>query len=89
LLDYTNLHRDLRGPFTNALLKLSEKSHLYPECLTLRGVQRLGKPVAAGSFGDVWKGIIRGERVAIKVLRIYQATDTDKYLKVHSIRILR
>jgi hypothetical protein len=38
--------------------------------------------VAAGTFGDVWKGIIRGESVAIKVLRIYEKTDVDKHLKV-------
>jgi predicted unusual protein kinase regulating ubiquinone biosynthesis (AarF/ABC1/UbiB family) len=82
LLDYPQLHHDLKSPFTNALLKLSGKSGLYPECLTLNGVQRLGNPVAAGTFGDVWKGIIRGESVAVKVLRIYQKTDMEKHLKV-------
>jgi len=81
LLDYPHLYDDLRCPFTNALLKLSEKSGLYPECLTLKGVQRLGRPVAAGTFGDVWKGIIRGESVAIKVLRIYDEIDVEKHLK--------
>jgi serine/threonine protein kinase len=51
-------------------------------------VQRLGNAVAAGSFGDVWKGIIRGESVAIKVLRIYAATETEKYLKVSFLSLL-
>jgi hypothetical protein len=48
----------------------------------LKGVQHLGNPVAAGTFGDVWKGIIRGESVAIKILRIYEKTDVDSHLKV-------
>jgi hypothetical protein len=48
----------------------------------LKGVQRLGNPVAAGTFGDVWKGIIQGESVAIKILRIYEKTDVDNHLKV-------
>jgi len=82
LLDYPNLHNNLKGPFTNALLKLSEKPGLYPECLMLRGVQRLGNPVAAGTFGDVWKGVARDVCVAIKVLRVYERTDVDKHLKV-------
>jgi hypothetical protein len=82
LLDCPHLHHHLKSPFTNALLKLSEKSGLYPECLMLKGVQRLGNPVAAGTFGDVWKGIIQGESVAIKILRIYEKTDVDNHLQV-------
>ncbi|KAJ7893803.1 hypothetical protein B0H13DRAFT_1625065, partial [Mycena leptocephala] len=29
----------------------------------------------AGGFADVWKGLIRGETVCVKVMRIYQEAD--------------
>ncbi|KAJ7089946.1 kinase-like domain-containing protein, partial [Mycena epipterygia] len=37
--------------------------------------------VAAGGFGDVWKGLIRGETVCVKVMRIYQEADVEALLK--------
>jgi hypothetical protein len=68
------------------LLKLSRLSGLYPECLVRDDVQLIGTdPVAAGTFGDVWKGSIGGrEAIAVKVLRVYEKSDVKKLLKVPS-----
>ena len=38
--------------------------------------------VAGGSYADVWKGEVRGEVVAIKLMRIF-GSDVPKFLKVH------
>jgi hypothetical protein len=66
-----------------ALIMLSKKSGLHPDCLILgHAVNRYGDPIARGSFGDVWRGQICGREVAIKVLRVYQRSDAQKLLKV-------
>jgi hypothetical protein len=39
----------------------------------------------AGGYGDVWKGLFRGQTIAVKVLKVYQKSDMVKLLKVTSI----
>jgi hypothetical protein len=40
-------------------------------------------PVAAGRFGEVWKGRMAGhELIAVKILRVYIKSDAEKLLKV-------
>jgi hypothetical protein len=34
-------------------------------------------PLAAGSYGDVWKQTINGHTVAFKVLRLYERSDVE------------
>ena len=65
-------------------MKLSRASGLYPECLVLKGVHMEGHPVAGGGYGDVYKGLLQGKQIAVKVLRIYQDSDLVKLLKVAS-----
>ena len=65
-----------------ALVRLSQSSGLYPECLVLDGINLRGNPVAGGGFGDVWKGDLVGQMIAIKVLKVYDKSDRDKLLKV-------
>jgi len=66
------------------LLKLSRLSGLYPECLVRDDVQLIGTdPVAAGGFGEVWKGRVPGqELIAVKIMKIYEKSDVEKLLKV-------
>jgi hypothetical protein len=41
------------------------------------------EPVAAGRFGEVWKGRMSGQKlIAVKVLRVYATSDVEKLLKV-------
>jgi hypothetical protein len=80
LLDVSPLDQRLKRILVIAIVRLSHESNLYPECLVMRGIQKQGKykhPVAVGAGGDVWKGIVRGETVAIKVLRVHRDEDTD------------
>jgi hypothetical protein len=65
-----------------ALVRLSRASGLYPECLVLKGMDIEGDAVAGGSFGDVHRGHLNGQEIAVKVLRVYQKSDMDNLLKV-------
>ncbi|THU76645.1 hypothetical protein K435DRAFT_704397, partial [Dendrothele bispora CBS 962.96] len=72
----------LRSKILHAIIRLSDKSGLYPNCLALENVTKVGNhPVAAGGFGEIWKGLI-GEQIAcLKVIKIYGDSDVQKLLK--------
>jgi hypothetical protein len=38
--------------------------------------------VAAGGFGDIWKGLVCGQTVAVKMMRIFQDSPVKAILKV-------
>jgi hypothetical protein len=66
-----------------ALIKLSRASGLFPECMVLKGIELVGKAAMdGGSYGDIWKGMLGGQGVAVKVLKIYQKSDKEKLLRV-------
>jgi hypothetical protein len=65
-----------------ALLALSKISGLYPESLILKGIEMAPHPIVRGGFGDVYKGELDGQKVAVKMLKIYQTSDMSKYHKV-------
>ncbi|KIM91557.1 hypothetical protein PILCRDRAFT_763184 [Piloderma croceum F 1598] len=68
-----------------ALIKLSRTSGLYPECMTLKEIKLVGKTaLAAGNFGDIWKGLLGGQEICIKVPRVFQRSDKVKLLKAFS-----
>jgi hypothetical protein len=49
--------------------------------MILKGVELSGKiPLDAGANADVWKGLLGGKDIAVKVLRIKHGK--DKYMKV-------
>ena len=65
-----------------ALLRLSRASGLYPKCLALKSIEIEENPVDRGSYGDVYKGVLHGQKIAVKALRVYQTSDLVKLLKV-------
>ncbi|KAJ7709206.1 kinase-like domain-containing protein [Mycena olivaceomarginata] len=67
-----------------ALCRLSRDSGLHPRCFALTGLQKIGKQVAGGGFGDIWKGLLRGQTVSVKIMRIFQADDVQTLLKEFS-----
>ncbi|KAJ7798018.1 hypothetical protein B0H13DRAFT_2167962, partial [Mycena leptocephala] len=83
LLDYPLLDDRIRPVILEALRKLSVSSGRIPGCFALSDRLQLDGPhqVAAGGFADVWKGLIRGETVCVKVMRVYQEADVDALLK--------
>ncbi|KAJ7113481.1 kinase-like domain-containing protein, partial [Mycena epipterygia] len=64
-----------------ALLRLSRASGLHPRCFTLTGLNIIGHQVAAGGFGDIWKGLFRGQTVSVKVMRLFEDSDVAVVLK--------
>ncbi|KAJ8081975.1 hypothetical protein PM082_007821 [Marasmius tenuissimus] len=80
LVDYPYTSPSIRASVISAMIRLSKKSGLHPQCLTLQNVRKVGDfPVAAGGFGDVWKGVIgdSAELVCLKVLKIYLQSDLE------------
>lgn len=65
-----------------ALIRLSEAAGLFPNCLVLKGIQIESHPVAGGSFGDIYKGRLLDQDIAVKILKVYQKSDMDIILKV-------
>ncbi|KAJ6466790.1 kinase-like domain-containing protein [Mycena sanguinolenta] len=64
-----------------ALRRLSRSSGLHPRCFILPGLQRLGQQVAGGGFGDIWKGLVGGQNVCVKVMRIFGNSNITAALK--------
>ncbi|KAJ7430454.1 kinase-like domain-containing protein, partial [Mycena galericulata] len=80
LLDLPCDHKS-RPLLSKALVRLSRASGLHPTCFSLSGLQKVGDQVAAGGFGDIWKGLVEGHRVAVKVMRIFRDVDVKAALK--------
>ncbi|KAJ7687713.1 kinase-like domain-containing protein [Mycena rosella] len=70
-----------RPVLSTALLRLSRESGLHPQCFTLSGLQKVGQQVAGGGYGDIWKGFVGGQTVAVKSMRIFQEVDVKAALK--------
>ncbi|KAG6910416.1 hypothetical protein DXG01_010771 [Tephrocybe rancida] len=86
LLDIPDLESSLKNNIIVATQRLCKKSGLYPTCYSLTGVEFDGKyPIAAGSFADVYKGKLQGKVVCVKVIRLYQTSQVDYFLKVFLI----
>ncbi|KAJ7778225.1 kinase-like domain-containing protein, partial [Mycena metata] len=70
-----------RPLLSQALLRLSRVSELLPTCFPLVGLAKLGPQVAAGAFGDIWKGSVRDQTVSVKIMRLFRDTDVRAALK--------
>ncbi|KAJ7926315.1 kinase-like domain-containing protein, partial [Mycena leptocephala] len=67
-----------------ALLRLSRESGLHPRCCALSGLQKIGQQVTGGGFGDIWRGLVRGQGVCVKIMRIFEESDIQAVLKEFS-----
>ena len=65
-----------------ALIGLSRATGLHPECLVLKGIKILGDTVAGGGFADIFKGQLWDQNIAVKMLKVYETSDIDKFLRV-------
>ncbi|KAJ7202185.1 kinase-like domain-containing protein [Mycena rebaudengoi] len=64
-----------------ALFRISDACGLHPTCFPLSRLQTIGNPIAAGGFGDIWKGLVRGQTVAVKIMRVFWDQDIPISLK--------
>ncbi|KAJ7670949.1 kinase-like domain-containing protein, partial [Mycena rosella] len=67
-----------------ALIRLSGQAELHPRCFTLTNLLKEENPVAGGSFGDVYKGKLGCQCVAVKMMRVFGESDIDGLLKAFS-----
>jgi hypothetical protein len=85
ILDYSQVEISLKAPLVKALVRLSQKSGRFPDCLILNEVKVVGDhAIARGAFGDIWLGSIDRQEVAIKALRMFRESDSQGLLKVSS-----
>jgi hypothetical protein len=63
------------------LVKISTQQALIPEDLILHNITLEHTPCQRGGYSDVYKGAFRGRAVAVKVLRVYAASDIRRTLK--------
>ncbi|KAJ7088697.1 kinase-like domain-containing protein [Mycena epipterygia] len=80
LLDHDTVS-EVRPVLFKALLRLSRVSGLHPRCFALPGLQTIGQQMAAGGFGDIWKGQIHDQRVSVKIMRLFHDADVEAVLK--------
>ncbi|KAJ7783410.1 hypothetical protein B0H14DRAFT_2400744, partial [Mycena olivaceomarginata] len=80
LLDSSHELRS-RPLISKALLRLSGECGLHPTCFTLFGLKKVGQQVAGGGFGDIWKGLVGGQTVAVKSMRQFVDDDVKVSLK--------
>ncbi|KAF7369136.1 Protein kinase domain-containing protein [Mycena venus] len=71
----------VRPTIFEALVRLSRASGLHPRCFALSGLQKVGQQVTGGGFGDIWKGLVRGQGVSVKIMRIFEDSDIKAVLK--------
>ncbi|KAF9260152.1 WD40 repeat-like protein [Marasmius fiardii PR-910] len=82
LVEYLGFTTKLRSWIFKIMVKLSRRSGRHPQCLTIQGVEKLGRhPVGGGAFGDVWKGRVGQRLVCLKVIRAFEASDMQQILK--------
>jgi hypothetical protein len=43
----------------------------------------VGQQVAAGGFGDIWKGLVGGRSVCVKIMRLFREADIQAVVKVY------
>ncbi|KAJ7810357.1 kinase-like domain-containing protein [Mycena olivaceomarginata] len=71
------LHSNLRPKISKTLVRLCRASKLHPTCFALSGLERVGRQVAGGGFGDIYKGLVGGQHVAVKTMRVFGNVDVE------------
>jgi len=65
-----------------SLIRLATDHDALPPSLMLAGVVRQGnEPIAGGSFSDVWIGEYNQQKIAVKILRMFQNHDYNNVKK--------
>ncbi|KAF9443075.1 kinase-like protein [Macrolepiota fuliginosa MF-IS2] len=62
------------------LCRLAKSAGVYPQCYTLKGVEKEKDPFQGGGFADVYKGTHKGRTICLKVFRIYQQSNRTRVL---------
>ncbi|KAJ7717948.1 kinase-like domain-containing protein [Mycena metata] len=68
-VDRASAHLDAR----RLIVQLSEAADLLPSSLTIHGIENTKETALGGNFGDIFTASHRGQAVAVKRLRFFQA----------------
>ena len=71
-----------RNDIQGALLRLSKISKLYPECLTIKDLERDDDVLDSGRFGEIYKGRSRNQAICLKIIKVNRRTEINHLLKV-------
>ncbi|KAJ8077777.1 hypothetical protein PM082_002210 [Marasmius tenuissimus] len=71
----------LHSSILKMTLRLSKRSGRCPTCFVIENVEKQGRRVGGGGFGDVWKGKIGEDIVCLKVVKGYFGDDLEKLTK--------
>ena len=67
----------------SVLCKICGRQALLPKSLQIPlCYDRSKNPLYRGGYADVWMGEYQGHEVAVKVLRVYSASNLDKIISV-------
>lgn len=77
-----------RNKLRRFTLKMALNHEIFPTTLIIRGVQCSDNTERlSGGFADIYTGTYRGEKVALKVLRIYSNMPESKKQKLRKVRM--
>ncbi|KAJ7878749.1 kinase-like domain-containing protein [Mycena olivaceomarginata] len=65
-------------------MRLSRASGLHPRCFSLPELHKVGQQVMGGGFGDLWQGLVCGQSVSVKMMRVFKNAHIDAILKEFS-----
>ncbi|KDR72752.1 hypothetical protein GALMADRAFT_143032 [Galerina marginata CBS 339.88] len=80
LLDYPQAGVGAKNNLLAALSRLCGKSGLHPRCFVLTGIKRGESQATSGAFADIWKGEFQGQPVCLKIVRMYQSSNRERWL---------
>ena len=73
----------LRKKCLSALYRICGRQGLLPSSLQIPLCHdRSGRALYSGGYADVWMGEYQGRKVAVKVLRVYSASNLEKIIGV-------
>ena len=82
----SNAELELVEQYKNALVTLVRKADVLPPFLFLDSIQKVSEfCVESGSYGDVYEGLWKGQRIAIKVIRV-QGVALERKLEILRVR---
>ncbi|KXN87299.1 Mitogen-activated protein kinase kinase kinase A [Leucoagaricus sp. SymC.cos] len=85
VLDYEDLSDVTRHSIVVAMLRLSNVSATHLKCMTLQGIKVEVKRVAAGGFGEVFRGKHGKQSVCLKVAHVYHDSNVHQLTAVLDI----
>ncbi|KAF5353565.1 hypothetical protein D9756_008099 [Leucocoprinus leucothites] len=67
-----------------ALYRLCKATLLYPRCYVLKQTIEIVSHEGGGGFSDIYRGRLGDTDLCLKVVRLYQKSDTDTMLKIYA-----